>query len=147
MFQRQKHHIYLFTYLLFAWSRILHEKRSHLVKKCTAFYRTRSFVTSFTSAHHLSLFWPKSSITSYLYLQKEYGPLISKNVASHERFSFVEDNKFCYVCGWLLVIDIYWYTYTKILKCTFTFLNVEISMRAWVTFQRIPCTLELAIMV
>ena len=50
------------TYLLTPWSRVLLEKLtgSQLIKKFPAFYGTRRFITSFTSARHLSL----SSATS-----------------------------------------------------------------------------------
>ena len=50
-------HIVLTPYLLTPWSRILLEKltSSQLVKKCSAFYGTRNFITAFTSARHLSL--------------------------------------------------------------------------------------------
>jgi 1,4-dihydroxy-2-naphthoate octaprenyltransferase len=49
--------IYLFTYLLTPWSRVLLEKLtgSQLVKKFPAFCRTRRFITAFASARHLSL--------------------------------------------------------------------------------------------
>jgi len=42
------------TYLLTAWSRALLEKLtgSQLVKKFSAFYGTRRFITAFTSARH-----------------------------------------------------------------------------------------------
>ena len=48
---------YLLTYLLTPWSKVLPEKLkgSQLVKKFLAFYRTRKFITAFTTAHHLSL--------------------------------------------------------------------------------------------
>jgi len=40
------------------WSRVLHKLVvSQLVKKFTAFYRTRRFITVFTTAWHWSLFW------------------------------------------------------------------------------------------
>jgi hypothetical protein len=44
-------------YLLTPWSRVLLEKLtgSQLVKKFTAFYGTRRFITAFTSARQLSL--------------------------------------------------------------------------------------------
>ena len=47
----------LLTYLHIPWSRVLLEKLTglQLVKKCSAFYGTRKFVTAFTSARHLSL--------------------------------------------------------------------------------------------
>ena len=47
----------LLTYLLTPCSRVLLEKLtvSQLVKKFSAFYGTRRFITAFTSAHHLSL--------------------------------------------------------------------------------------------
>ena len=48
----------LLTYLLNPWNKVLFEKLtvSQLVKKFPAFYRTRRFITAFTSARHLSLF-------------------------------------------------------------------------------------------
>ena len=44
-------------YLLTPWSRVLYQKLtgSQLVKKFSALYGTRRFVTAFTSARHLSL--------------------------------------------------------------------------------------------
>jgi len=48
---------YLITYLLTRCNRVLLEKLTHfqLVNKFPAFYGTRRFITTFTSAHHLSL--------------------------------------------------------------------------------------------
>ena len=48
--------------LLTLWSRVLLEKLtgSQLVKKFPAFYGTRTFITEFTSARHLSLSWATS---------------------------------------------------------------------------------------
>jgi len=48
---------YLITSLLTPWSRVRLEKPIgfQLVKKFPAFYRTRRFITAFTSTHHLSL--------------------------------------------------------------------------------------------
>ena len=48
---------YLLTYLLTLWKRVLLEKLngSQLVKKFSTFYGTRRFITTFTSASHLSL--------------------------------------------------------------------------------------------
>ena len=45
------------TYLLTLWSRVLLEKLTgfQVVKKFSAFYRTRMFITAFTIARHLSL--------------------------------------------------------------------------------------------
>ena len=50
-------HTYLLSYFLTPWSRVLVEKltRFQLVKKFPAFYRTRRFITTSTSARHLSL--------------------------------------------------------------------------------------------
>jgi hypothetical protein len=50
---------YLLTYLLTTWSRVLLEKLTglQLVKKFPAFYGTRKFLTTLTSARHLSLSW------------------------------------------------------------------------------------------
>jgi len=49
-------------YLPAPWSRVLLEKLTvpQLVKKFPAFYGTRRFITAFTSARHLSLFWANS---------------------------------------------------------------------------------------
>jgi len=49
----------LLTYLLTPWSRVLPEKLTsfQLVKKFPTFYGTQRFITSFTSARHLSLSW------------------------------------------------------------------------------------------
>jgi len=48
---------YLHTYLLTPWSTVLLQKPTgfQLVKKFPAFCGTRMFITTFTSAHHLSL--------------------------------------------------------------------------------------------
>jgi hypothetical protein len=53
---------YLRTYLLLLWSRVLLEKLTglQLVKQFPAFYRTRRFITAFTSAHNLFLSWASS---------------------------------------------------------------------------------------
>ena len=47
------------TYLLTPWCRVFLEKRTGLqpVKKLSAFYRTRRFITALTSLHHSSLPW------------------------------------------------------------------------------------------
>ena len=54
--------LHLITYLLTPWSRVLLEQltSSQLVKKFPVFYGTQRFITSFTSAHLLSLSWAKS---------------------------------------------------------------------------------------
>ena len=48
---------YLHTYLLTSWSRVLLEKLTgfQTVKKFSAFYGIRMFITTFTTARHLSL--------------------------------------------------------------------------------------------
>ena len=53
---------YIFTYLITALSRVLLEKltSSQLVKKFPAVYGTRSFITAFTSARQLPLYWASS---------------------------------------------------------------------------------------
>ena len=52
------------TYVLTPCSRVLPEKLTGLglVKKFTAFYGTRMFITAFTSARHLSLSWSTNQI-------------------------------------------------------------------------------------
>ena len=49
--------IYLSTYLLTRWNRVLLEKLTDFqpIKKFSAFYGTRRFITAFTSTRHLSL--------------------------------------------------------------------------------------------
>ena len=51
--------IYLLTYLLTAWCRVLLENVTglQLVRKFTAFHGTRRFITALTSLRHLSLSW------------------------------------------------------------------------------------------
>ena len=53
---------YLLTHVLTQWNKVLLEKLtgSQLVKKFPAFYGTRSSITVFTSARHLSLSWTSS---------------------------------------------------------------------------------------
>ena len=53
---------YIYCVLLTPYSRVLLEKLtgSQLVKKLPAFYVTRRFITSFTSARYLSLYWASS---------------------------------------------------------------------------------------
>jgi hypothetical protein len=53
---------YLLTYLLTPWSRVILEKLTglQLVKKSSAFYGSRRFITAFTSDRHLSLSWASS---------------------------------------------------------------------------------------
>ena len=55
-------HTYLPTRILISWSRVLPEKLtgSKLVSKFPQFYGTRTFITAFTSARHLSLSWTSS---------------------------------------------------------------------------------------
>jgi len=50
------------TYILTPWSRVLLNKLTsfQLVKIFPAFYGTRRFITTFTSARHLSLSWARS---------------------------------------------------------------------------------------
>ena len=59
------------------WSTVLLEKLTgcQLVKKFPSFYGTRRFITSFTSARHLSLFWA-SSIHSILPLPSSWRSII-----------------------------------------------------------------------
>ena len=51
------------TFLLTPWSRVLLKKLTvpHLVKKFHAFYGNRRFITAFTKARHLSLYWTRSN--------------------------------------------------------------------------------------
>ena len=54
--------IHIHAYLLAPWSRVLLEKLTglQLVKKFPAFYGIRKFITTFTSARHMSLPWSSS---------------------------------------------------------------------------------------
>ena len=56
------YYTYLLSYVLTQWSRVLLEKLTglQLVKKFPAFYGTRRFITTLTSARHLSLSWASS---------------------------------------------------------------------------------------
>jgi len=53
---------YLLIDILTPWNIVLLEKLTgfQLVKKHPAFYGTRRFITTVTSAHHLSLSWASS---------------------------------------------------------------------------------------
>ena len=59
--------LYVYTYLLTPWCRVLLEKLTglQLVKKFPAFHGTRRFITTFTSVRHLSLSWPRSVQSIY----------------------------------------------------------------------------------
>ena len=60
------HHIPVYNilhgWLIIPWSTVLLQKLtgSQLVKKFPAFYGTQNFITTFTSARHLSLSWARS---------------------------------------------------------------------------------------
>jgi len=62
---------YTHTYLLTPWSRVLLGKLGgfQLLKKFPAFYGTRNFITSFTSARQLSPSWDLSEhfVTRYIF--------------------------------------------------------------------------------
>ena len=66
--------IRLLAYLLIPWSRVLLEKLtgSQLVKKLSAFYGTRRFITSFTSSRHLSVSGTRSTHSMPLMPLREY---------------------------------------------------------------------------
>jgi hypothetical protein len=72
------------TYLRTSWSRVLPEKLTgfQLVKKFSAFYGTRRFITAVKSARHLSLSWA-SSITPKYQSRYEAYPL---TVSQHDTF-------------------------------------------------------------
>ena len=59
--------IYLLTYLLTPWCRILLEKLTgfQLVKKFPEFHGTRRFITALTSVRHLSLSWASPIQSTY----------------------------------------------------------------------------------
>jgi hypothetical protein len=50
------------AYKLTPWSTVIPEKPTdpHLVKKFPAFYGIRRFITAFTRARHLSIYWARS---------------------------------------------------------------------------------------
>jgi len=56
------------------WNRVLLEKLTspQLVKKFPAFYGVRTFITAFTTARHLSLFWTKTIQSIPLHPLKYY---------------------------------------------------------------------------
>src|SRR5215470_6776499 len=58
---------YLLTYLLTPWCKVLLEKLTglQLVKKFSAFYGTRRFITALTSVRHLSLSWASPIQSTY----------------------------------------------------------------------------------
>ena len=60
IYNKHRHkYIYILTYLLTPWCRVLLEKPTGLqrVKKFTAFHGTRMFITALTSVRQLSLSW------------------------------------------------------------------------------------------
>ena len=61
--------LYLLTYLLTPWCRVLLEKLTglQLFKKFPAFHVTRRFITALTSARHLSLSWASPIQSTYLH--------------------------------------------------------------------------------
>ena len=61
------HPTYLLTYLLTPWCRALLEKLTglQLVKKFSAFFGTRKFITALTSVRHLSLSWASPIQSTY----------------------------------------------------------------------------------
>ena len=78
---------YLHTYLLTIWSRVLLEKLtvSQLIKKFPAFYGTRRFITTFTSARQLSVS-SASSIQSMLSYPTSWRSILI--LSSHLRLDF-----------------------------------------------------------
>jgi len=82
--------IYLLTYLLPPWSRVLLEKLTgfHLVNKFPAFYVTRKSITAFTSARHMSLSWASSIQSTPLYPTSWRSILI---LSSHLRLGLPSD--------------------------------------------------------
>jgi len=61
---KQSFILYLLTYLLTPWCRVLPEQLTalQLVKKFPAFHGTRRFITALTSVRHLSLSWARPII-------------------------------------------------------------------------------------
>jgi hypothetical protein len=70
--------------ILTPWSRVLLDKLTgcQLVKKFPTFYGTRRFITAFTSARHLSLFWAISIQSMHQHLNSRRSILI---LSSHLR--------------------------------------------------------------
>ena len=75
--------IYTSTAILSPWSRVLPEKLTppQLVKKFPAFYGTRRFMTAFTTARHMSLYWTRSIQSA----RPSYFPTIHFNIILHLR--------------------------------------------------------------
>ena len=80
--------IYLLTYLLIQWTRVLPEKLafSQLAKKLHAFYGTGSVITALTRGRHMSIFWirPIQSMASRFHFLKIHFNII---LPSTHRFS------------------------------------------------------------
>ena len=78
---------YLFTSIIAIWNRVLLEKLTgfQLFKKFPAFYGTRKFNTSCTSAHNLSLIWA-SSIQSIPLHPESWRSIVI--LSSHLRLGF-----------------------------------------------------------
>ena len=95
-----------FVYTFPPWSKVLLEKltRSQLVKKFPAFCGTQRFITAFTNANHLSLFWA-SSIQSIPHILLFPFPLFRsyQNFSPSPRLSlWIFRNKICFYVEALL---------------------------------------------
>ena len=82
-------HLYLLTFLLTAWSRVLLEKltSSQLVKKFPIFYGTRRFITVFGSGHHLPLSWDRSVHASTSHCLNIYLNIILPSMPGSSKWS------------------------------------------------------------
>jgi hypothetical protein len=92
------------------WSRVLPEKlkRPKLLKKFPAFYGTRRFITVFTTARHLSLFWARliQSITPppIQPLEDPFNSILPSTPGSSKWSS---SHKFCYMSGSMVQVKLY----------------------------------------
>ena len=94
---------YLLPYLHIPWSRVLLEKLtgSQSVKKFPAIYGTRRFITSFTSARHLSLPWSQLDPvnTATCHFLKIYLNIIIPSTPGSPKWSLSPPKPYIYLCS------------------------------------------------
>jgi hypothetical protein len=100
----------ILTYLLTPWSRVL-LGRTLLVKKFPAFYRTRRFITAFTSARHLSLSWASSVHIIYVWKFCLRTSCCDNYLVNSPRFACTKACKASATVGW------FWQNWNWPAKC------------------------------